>query len=227
MSGTGSLTYRVFDLTIRTNLPIPGLPAVDVSAPAPDINAYWGLSPEREGRIVPGREEIVYESSARSASGEPALRMRRLLKSGFLRIEYNDGIRFWVDSKGTEVWSDWPPKLSIEDMATYFVGPVLGFLLRLRGVICLHGSAVSFEDRAIAFVGPSGSGSRLPLLLLRLKTSAYCPTMWWRWWNEKGPSLFFPHIRIYLYGRSRSSCFTGVSCRCPNSSRVGRSGALH
>jgi len=38
------------------------------------------------------------------------------------------------------------------------VGPVLGFLLRLRGTACLHASAIAIGDRVLAFVGGAGAG---------------------------------------------------------------------
>ena len=34
----------------------------------------------------------------------------------------------------------------------------MGFVLRLRGTVCLHASAVAINDRAIALVGPPGAG---------------------------------------------------------------------
>ena len=63
-----------------------------------------------------------------------------------------------MDRGGTELWAQWPDNLTIEDTATYLLGPVLGLLLRLRGVTCLHASAISIGDRAIAFVGSEGAG---------------------------------------------------------------------
>jgi len=36
--------------------------------------------------------------------------------------------------------------------------PVLGLLLRCKGVTCLHASAVSFGEHSVAFVGPAGAG---------------------------------------------------------------------
>jgi hypothetical protein len=38
------------------------------------------------------------------------------------------------------------------------MGPVLGFALRMRGVTCLHASAVAVGGRAVAFLGPPGAG---------------------------------------------------------------------
>jgi hypothetical protein len=67
-------------------------------------------------------------------------------------------VQFWLDRAGQNVWSVWPDTTSVENAATYLVGPVLGLLLRLRGVVCLHASAVAIGDRAVAFVGSEGAG---------------------------------------------------------------------
>jgi hypothetical protein len=63
-----------------------------------------------------------------------------------------------VDRRGSGIWATWPATATLEDTATYILGPVLGFVLRLRGVLCLHASAVAVEDRAIALLGPPGAG---------------------------------------------------------------------
>ncbi|MGA2418747.1 MAG: hypothetical protein ABSG69_01580, partial [Candidatus Acidiferrum sp.] len=47
---------------------------------------------------------------------------------------------------------------TIENAQSYLLGPVFGLLLRLRGITCLHASAVAFEDRSVVFVGPAGAG---------------------------------------------------------------------
>ena len=76
----------------------------------------------------------------------------------FFVFSYGDGVRFVVSRRGTEVWADWPDGYHLEDACTYLYGPVLGFVLRLRGVICLHASAVAIGDYAIAFAGLPGTG---------------------------------------------------------------------
>jgi hypothetical protein len=45
-----------------------------------------------------------------------------------------------------------------EDLATYLLGPVSGFLLRLRGITCLHASSVAVDRQALALLGPPGAG---------------------------------------------------------------------
>jgi hypothetical protein len=117
-----------------------------------------GKSPFPGGREFSAEEELTYESSFSAETAEPGLRLWSVTKGEFLRIAYADGTQFWLDRKRETVWAAWPESLSLEDTATYLFGPILGLLLRLRGVTCLHASAVAFKNRSIALVGPAGAG---------------------------------------------------------------------
>lgn len=99
-----------------------------------------------------------YASPYKDESGNPILTIWKVAGSRCLRLAYVDGTQFWLDREGREVWATWPAALTLEDTATYLLGPVLGILLRLRGVTCLHASAVAFGERAVAFVGSEGTG---------------------------------------------------------------------
>lgn len=151
------LDYSVFGLLIRSNFPIPELSALQPTAQAVDLSVHWQVRPDaaRSG-LVAG--ELTYVSTYTDQAGAPALKIWSLAASGLLRLEYSDGAEFWLDRSGREVWSVWPKSLTIEDTATYFLGPVLGLVLRLRGVTCLHASAIAFDGRAAAFVGAEGAG---------------------------------------------------------------------
>jgi len=81
-----------------------------------------------------------------------------LLDGRYHHFCYADQTEFLVDSAGTEIWSCWQEPLTIEDAATYLLGPVFGFVLLLRGIVCLHASAVVVDREAIALIGPAGSG---------------------------------------------------------------------
>lgn len=97
-------------------------------------------------------------SSDLDMAGEPALRIWEISDGAILYLAYCDGMKFWLERNGAKIWSTWPATSSLEDVATFLLGPVLGLLLRLRGVTCLHASAVAFGDHAIAFVGDEGAG---------------------------------------------------------------------
>lgn len=73
-------------------------------------------------------------------------------------MHYSDGTRFYLDVARGEVWTTWPDTLTLEDTATYLLGPVMGHFLRRRGALCLHGSAVLLGGRCVVFAGPPGAG---------------------------------------------------------------------
>ena len=76
----------------------------------------------------------------------------------FFRLRYTDETEFFVDRSGAQIWAIWPRQLTLADTATYLLGPIMNVVLRLRGTISLHASAVRVGDVAIAFVGPEGAG---------------------------------------------------------------------
>jgi hypothetical protein len=103
-------------------------------------------------------QNLVYASSDADKSGAPAVRVWEVTNGNALQLVYFDGVQFWLDRAGTNIWAFWPDTSSLENVATYLVGPILGLLLRLRGITCLHASAVASGDRAVAFVGSEGAG---------------------------------------------------------------------
>jgi len=73
-------------------------------------------------------------------------------------VRYEENISFLINQAGTEVWVRQPPTTRPEDTATYILGPVLGIVLRLRGVTVLHASAVGINGRCIILAGSAGVG---------------------------------------------------------------------
>lgn len=151
--------HIAFDLRICSNVPIPGLlPLNESSAPA-DLQIQLGLSPSApESEIHLGAEELVYESPYKDASGNPGLRIWKCSGGRYLHLAYFDGTQFWLEHAGQKIWATWPEASTLEDACSYLLGPVLGLLLRLRGVTCLHASAVALDGLAVAFVGGEGAG---------------------------------------------------------------------
>jgi hypothetical protein len=150
-----SITCSIYGLGLQVNTAIAGL----ATLPKPErIDVVMTL-----GELPPGIDQIP-ESSVQSQyvspqvddDGRPEIVISTLLDSGFHRIAYSDGMNVVVDAHGTRVWVDGPH--SVDYMATSLLGPILGLVLRLRGIACLHGSAVAVGGQAIALVGPSESG---------------------------------------------------------------------
>ncbi|MBS1790772.1 MAG: serine/threonine protein kinase [Acidobacteria bacterium] len=102
--------------------------------------------------------QAFYSTPYEDDHGEPVLRVWNVAGSEYIRLLYADNTEFILDRRGTQIWVTWPQSQTLEDAATYLLGPVLGLVLRLRGVTCLHASAVVLGERAIALVGASGAG---------------------------------------------------------------------
>jgi hypothetical protein len=166
-----SFTYSVFGLFLRSNVPIPELVSLDTPFSGPVVLIHMATLPTA-GEIPDEPKTLTYTSAYTDPTGQPALRIWKIADGRFLYLTYYDGTQFWMNSEGTELWAQWPDSLTIEDAATYLLGPVLGLLLRLRGVTCLHASAVSFGDRAIAFVGSEGAGKSTTAAMLAQKGCA-------------------------------------------------------
>jgi len=150
--------YFVFGLSLRSNLAIPGLKLAAKPAHSPEVEVGLGIAPSNYPELSSGRGELAFVSSMVDSSGEPELRIWRATEGNCHYLAYRDGMEFWVENGGRNLWSRWPALSSLEDAATYLLGPVLGLVLRLRGVTCLHASAVAIGGRAIAFAGEEGAG---------------------------------------------------------------------
>ena len=150
--------YRcsIYGLGVISNSTIPGVPPSTIASE--DIRISFGSLPTWLHEVSDTHIETSYIADYKSECGEPALRVFRVLDGKYYRFRYADQTEFVVDKAGTEIWAAWREPLTIEDTATYLLGPVLGFVMLLRGVVCLHATAVAIGDEAIALLGPAGSG---------------------------------------------------------------------
>jgi hypothetical protein len=150
--------YRcsIYGLGVTANSTIPGVPSSTIASE--DLRISFGSLPAWLDEVTDMQVETSYVADYKSECGEPALRVFRVLDGKYFRFSYADQTEFVLDNAGTEVWAAWREPLTIEDTATYLLGPVMGFVMLLRGVVCLHASAVAIGDKAIALLGPAGSG---------------------------------------------------------------------
>lgn len=155
------MSYRcsLYGLGISANEPIPGVPSSPVNSI--DVRISFGPVPNWVHELASQQSQLSYTADYTDNAGQPVLRVFRLLDGKYHHFRYADNTEFLVDDSGAEVWADWPPSLTIEDTATYLLGPIMGFVMLLRGITCLHASAVVVDSEgseAVALVGPAGSG---------------------------------------------------------------------
>jgi hypothetical protein len=152
------MAYRcsIYGLGVIANRTIPGVPASTITSE--DVRISFGSLPAWLADVSASQIETSYVADYKSECGDPALRVFRVLDGTYYRFCYADRTEFLIDVAGTEVWARWSDPLTLEDTATYLLGPVMGFVMLLRGIVCLHASAVAIGNEAVALVGPAGSG---------------------------------------------------------------------
>ncbi len=149
------LSCVVYGLRLRASQALPGLP-LQSGSESFDVRIQL-----KEGWAFPATLSTAGDLCTRAEGAseyQSNLRVRLLSPGQYFGLFYGDGARFAVDRFGSEVWADWPENYTLEDACTYLLGPVMGFVLRLRGAVCLHASAVAVGGYAIALVGGPGAG---------------------------------------------------------------------
>ncbi|HEX9937535.1 MAG TPA: hypothetical protein VGB15_10445, partial [Longimicrobium sp.] len=149
---SGAARHRLYGLLVECSAPLPALPPC-TDGGEPDVRVWVGSHPP----VDAGRWRPVEVTGRVSLDGEPTVTVEAS-GGGWLRLRYADGTEFTVDPAGARIGCTWRAPLTLEDTATYLLGPVFGIVLRLRGLTCLHASAVAVDGRAFLLCGPSGAG---------------------------------------------------------------------
>jgi hypothetical protein len=152
-----SVFHSVYGLRLSSNVALPGLPVLTEMAGKADIQIrVKEKSSPISAAISPS--DIFYVSRLKDINGEPILQAAEVAGGSYVALLYSDGTRFALERNGHEIFADWPDPLTLEENSLCLIGPVLGVVLRLRGVFPLHASAVAIDNHAIALMGPAGAG---------------------------------------------------------------------
>jgi hypothetical protein len=108
--------------------------------------------------ILTSHQTIRYVSPYLDDNGQPTLIVWLLADGAFYRFHYTEGIDYILSRDGARLWILSSKNVAESDVLSYLLGPIMGFILRVRGVVCLHASAVAVNRRAVVFVGDIGAG---------------------------------------------------------------------
>lgn len=108
--------------------------------------------------VAPARLEVRHPRMPAAPDSDPVVTVGRDPATGEHWFLYADGCRFRISAGGENVTAGGPPQMTREDLEVYLAGPILGFVLRLRGVVSLHASAVLLGGGVVAFAGGGGAG---------------------------------------------------------------------
>jgi hypothetical protein len=118
------------------------------------------------GTSLPAR--IVSHLPESQETADPSFMLTEHGSAECFQLSYSDGTRFVVDGRAQRIWGTYQPPLTFDDLVTYFLGPVLGFLLRLRHITSLHASCVEIAGHGVALCGEAGYGKSTTAAALAL-----------------------------------------------------------
>jgi hypothetical protein len=125
-----SYTFTLYGLGVAADSPIPGVPSAPIASV--DLHLFMGKLPDWLSEVTSDQLETWYISEYKHVSGEPSLRVFLLAGGKRFWFRYTDGTEFLIDNDAANLWAVWPEELTIEDTATYLLGPIMGFVLLLR-----------------------------------------------------------------------------------------------
>lgn len=162
-------SYRAYGLTLHSDCSISALREEPTHFEAPDVVIHLGSEPDwaRTAMHLPFRIERPRAGEA-YGNGSPFI-LTSSRNGEFLQLDYGEGARFVVDSAATRILGIRLPPLTDEDLATYLLGPVMGFVLRRRGIVSLHASSVMVFGNAVVLCGPSDSGKSTTAAALAMR----------------------------------------------------------
>ncbi|MGB2628209.1 MAG: hypothetical protein WAK20_15600 [Candidatus Acidiferrum sp.] len=150
-------------------MPIPGLEPL-VSHGYPDsVCLETGPEPDwvKVGLELPSK--VLSHLPEIQGAPDPSFVLTEHGNAVCFHLDYSDGTRFVVDASSKRVWGTFKPPLTAEDLATYFLGPVMGFLLRQRHWTSLHASCVEIAGCGFALSGEAGFGKSTTAAALALR----------------------------------------------------------
>jgi hypothetical protein len=161
--------YKAYGLRITSTVSIAGLEPLFHDAARYDVSFEAGPEPDWAGQAcrLPSRTICPHPQSEDVAESTFTLTEHGI--AGCYVLSYADGTRFVVDQTTQRIWGTFRPPNTPEDLATYFLGPVLGFVLRKRQVTSLHASCVAIRGHAVALCGDAGFGKSTTAAALALR----------------------------------------------------------
>jgi hypothetical protein len=165
-----SYSYLAYGLNLKSKAEIQGLRAIpgnsDPSA-NDGVEVFIGATPAWVEAALRLPAELVY--AARSGDETITFRFSALGRQQFFQFSYLDGTRFVVDAEMRRIWGACPLPFTQEDLGVYLLGPIMGFVLRRRGILALHASCFCVDGRSFALCGAQGTGKSTTAAALALK----------------------------------------------------------
>ena len=152
-----SYYYTVYGLILCSNRLLPEL--IPTQTPSAGIDPVIVSFEERSRNIPlppPPNQSPYYVSPNKDTEGRPLV--KAWCDDNYLFVFYLNGCHFVISRTGDTIKCIWPSKIDFGYVIAQLLGPILGSILQLRGILALHASAVVVRGRALVILGSHGSG---------------------------------------------------------------------
>ncbi len=146
--------YRLYGLNLSSSRKINLLPETDF--PSADFSVEWNVSTEQTPDQTINWKPV--STKFLDALSDVSIYQSDKFTKVVFRVNETRNLNFLLDAerKNLQIFHQ---EYELEsDLESYFVGPVLSFVLRMRGIICLHSSVVGIDGKAAAFMGHATAG---------------------------------------------------------------------
>jgi len=153
--------YRIYGLRIRSNQELPTLTPQELIFDQPDVDLRLDELPDWDAELIARalrRGELQDGQKAPLDPESPYVWRTHTQGQNFERWMLQNGMIFIISEKGDKIWARWPPEITLDLVTAYLLGPILGYVVYLRGMLCLHASSVLVGGRAIGLMGVAGAG---------------------------------------------------------------------
>jgi len=150
-------SYSIYGLRLEVDQSLPEFVRAANGAAA-DVEVWMRQVPVWATRAAAGSKQLRFGSGDAQDELPASVQVWRYVGSGAFHFVYRDGVEFVIDSHGQRISATCSGSATLQDAASYLVGVILGFALRLKGRIALHASVVAIENRAVVLLGDAGSG---------------------------------------------------------------------
>ncbi len=149
--------YKIYGLRIASTRKIDLLKEIDPSAET-DLTVEWKTSTPHTPDNGPDWEQVHSEMLKLYAVITLWKNENSTITKVCFELEGREPLNFVFDANRKLLSIYHHSEESRGDLESYLVGPALGIVMRLRGIVCLHSSVVAINGNAIALLGHSTAG---------------------------------------------------------------------
>jgi hypothetical protein len=200
---TETRRYCVYGLRVSSPAAIDSLASADAQGP---VDCELRLAPVDR---LPPSESVLLDVSPLIEQGEPGTIVERSTDpAGPFVFEFLDGTRFRIEDRGRLITASWPDPATFEDMVTYFLGPILAFVVRMRGGLALHAGAIVLDGQVLLVTGVAGAGKSTTVAAMVARgASMLSEDVSVIAWRDGRPCVLPGYARVRLWDDSAAALF--------------------